>query len=69
MDELLEGMSATAFMLRFTLIDPHTHTTIVGTLKPTPLHEKMAAVLQGPLPTDVYDETKRRLTAARETPS
>lgn len=68
MDELLEGMSATTFMLRFTLTNPHTHTTIVGTLNPVHLHENMAAALQGPLPTEVYDEAKRRLTAAQETP-
>ncbi len=68
MDELLEGMSATTFMLRFTLTNPHTHTTIVGTLNPTHLHENMAAALQGPLPTEVYDEAKRRLTAPQETP-
>ena len=68
MDELLEGMSATAFMLRFTLTHPHTHTTIIGTLNPAHLRENVAAALQGPLPTEVYDEAKRRLTAARETP-
>ncbi|ETW99038.1 MAG: hypothetical protein ETSY1_16525, partial [Candidatus Entotheonella factor] len=67
MDELLEGMSATTFMLRFTLTNPHAHTTIVGTLNPTHLHENIAAALQGPLPTEIYDEAKRRLTAAQET--
>src|ERR671923_847914 len=34
MDELLEGMSATAFLLRFTITNPDMHTTIVGTLNP-----------------------------------
>ncbi len=67
MDELLQGMSATAFMLRFTSTSPHTHTTIVGTLSPDHLQENVAAVLQGPLPTDVYHEAKRRLLAARTT--
>jgi aryl-alcohol dehydrogenase-like predicted oxidoreductase len=67
MDELLEGMSATAFMLRFTLTNPHTHTIIVGTLNPVHLYENMAAVFQGPLPPQVYHEAKRRLTSARET--
>lgn len=62
MDELLEGMSATTFMLRFTLTNAHTHTIIVGTLNPSHLHENIAAVLEGPLPTDVYHEAKRRLT-------
>jgi aryl-alcohol dehydrogenase-like predicted oxidoreductase len=65
MDELLEGMSATEFLLRFTLTNPDIHTTIVGTLNPTHLHENVAAVLQGPLPAAVYAAAKRRLAAAR----
>ena len=65
MDELLEGMSATEFMLRFTITNPDMHTTIVGTLNPAHLHENIAAVLQGPLPAAVYDEAKRRLAVAR----
>jgi aryl-alcohol dehydrogenase-like predicted oxidoreductase len=62
MDELLEGMSATEFMLRFTITNPDMHTTIVGTLNPAHLHENIAAVLQGPLPASVYNEAKRRLS-------
>ena len=65
MDELLEDMSATQFLLRFTLTNPDVHTTVVGTLNPVHLHENVAAVLQGPLPAAVYAETKRRLAAAR----
>jgi len=65
MDELLEGMSATEFLLRFTITSLDMHTTIVGTLNPVHLHENVAAVLQGPLPTAVYNEAKRRLAAAR----
>jgi aryl-alcohol dehydrogenase-like predicted oxidoreductase len=61
MDELLEGMSATEFMLRFTITSPNMHTTIVGTLNPEHLQENVAAVLQGPLPASVYNEAKRRL--------
>jgi aryl-alcohol dehydrogenase-like predicted oxidoreductase len=65
MDELLEGMSATEFLLRFTITNPDIHTTIVGTLNPAHLHANVAAVLQGPLPAAVYAEAKRRLAAAR----
>jgi aryl-alcohol dehydrogenase-like predicted oxidoreductase len=65
MDELLEGMSATEFLLRFTMTNPDMHTTIVGTLNPVHLHENVAAVLQGPLPAAVYAEAKRRLAVAR----
>lgn len=65
LDELLEGMSATEFMLRFTITSPDVHTTIVGTLNPTHLQENVAAVLQGPLPAAMYHEAKRRLADAR----
>jgi len=65
MDEWLEGMPATEFMLRFTISSPDRHTTIVGTLNPAHLRENIAAVLQGPLPASMYDEAKRRLAAAR----
>ncbi len=65
LDELLEGMSATEFMLRFTITSADVHTTIVGTLNPTHLQENVAAVLQGPLPAAMYHEAKRRLADAR----
>jgi aryl-alcohol dehydrogenase-like predicted oxidoreductase len=65
LDELLEGMSATEFMLRFTITSPDIHTTIVGTLNPAHLQENVAAVLKGPLPASMYHEAKRRLTEAR----
>jgi aryl-alcohol dehydrogenase-like predicted oxidoreductase len=65
LDELLEGMSATEFMLRFTVTSPNMHTTIVGTLNPAHLHENVAAVLKGPLPAAMYHEAKRRLADAR----
>ena len=65
LDELREGMSATEFMLRFTITNPDMHTTIVGTLNPAHLHANVAAVLRGPLPAAVYAEAKRRLAAAR----
>jgi aryl-alcohol dehydrogenase-like predicted oxidoreductase len=65
MDELLDDMSATEFMLRFTITNPDMHTTVVGTLNPAHLHENVAAVLKGPLPTSMYHEAKRRLADAR----
>ena len=64
MGELLEGMSATEFMLRFTLSNPDVHTTIVGTLNPAHLQENAAAIRKGPLPVAVYSEARRRLAAA-----
>lgn len=68
-DELLEGMSATEFMLRFTITNPDVHTTIVGTLNPAHLQENVAAVLRGPLPASVYHEAKRRLAVTRAIPA
>jgi len=65
MYRLLEGMSATEFLLRFTISNPDMHTTIVGTLNPAHLHENIAAVLQGPLTAAVYHEARHRLAAAR----
>ena len=65
LDECLEGMSATEFMLRFTITDAVMHTTIVGTLNPTHLRENVEAILKGPLPASLYREAKRRLAVAR----
>lgn len=69
LDELLEeGESRTAFLLRFTLSHPYCHTTIVGTLNPAHLAENIAMAEKGPLPADVYEEAKKRLAAAGESP-
>ncbi len=65
LDELLEGMQRTEFMLRFTITNPDINTTVVGTLHPEHLLENVAAVLRGPLPASVYSEAKRRLAGAR----
>ena len=56
--------SRTAFMLRFTLTHPGIDTIIVGTQNPAHLRENVVAVNRGPLPVDVYEEAKRRLSAA-----
>ena len=50
------------FMLRFTLTHPDLHTTIVGTVNPDHLKDNVEAALKGPLPLDVYEEAKRRLS-------
>ena len=43
LDELLQGMTATEFMLRFTITKPYMHTTIVGTLSPAHLQANLSA--------------------------
>ena len=70
LDELrAEDESRTAFMLRFTLSHPHTHTNVVGTVNLDHLTENAKAVLRGPLAADIYDEAKRRLDAVGERPT
>ena len=65
MDELLQGMPATEFMLRFTITSRDVHTAIVGTLDTAHLQKNIAAVLKGPLPAPIYHEAKHRLAVAR----
>jgi aryl-alcohol dehydrogenase-like predicted oxidoreductase len=68
LDELLDGMSRTAFMLRFTLSHPGLDTTIVGTRSIGHLRDNLAAAANGPLPDDLLNEAKNRLTAAGARP-
>ena len=70
LDELREpGESRTAFLARFTMTHPHTHTNIVGTTNPDHLQENVEATQRGPLPNDVYEEAKRRLDGVGVSPS
>jgi aryl-alcohol dehydrogenase-like predicted oxidoreductase len=64
LDDLLDGASRQAFILRFTLSHPDVHTTIVGTQDVGHLQANVAAARKGALPPDVYAEAKRRLTVA-----
>lgn len=65
MDELLEdGESRTGFMLRFTLSHPDISTIIIGTKNPSHLRDNVAQARRGILTPNVYEEAKRRLTAA-----
>src|SRR5438552_13764694 len=68
LDELLDGMTRTAFMLRFTLSHPALDTTIVGTRSIAHPRDNLAAAAQGPLPHEVYTEATRRLTAVGARP-
>jgi aryl-alcohol dehydrogenase-like predicted oxidoreductase len=69
LDDLLDGMSRMEFMLRFTLSHPDLHTTIVGTINPHHLQDNLNAASKGPLPSDVYEEAKKRLAAAGMAPA
>jgi len=61
-DDLLDGMSRIEFMLRFTLSQPALSTTIVGTSNVEHLRGNVAAAEKGPLPADLYERAKERLT-------
>ena len=63
LSELLGDMTPVEFMLRFAASHEHVDTIIVGTANPTHLDANVAALLEGPLPSDVYDEAMKRLTA------
>lgn len=64
LDDLLNGMSAVEFVLRFTFAHPDMHTTIVGTVNPAHLRANLDAMGKGPLSPEVYAEAKRRLQTA-----
>jgi aryl-alcohol dehydrogenase-like predicted oxidoreductase len=66
--DLLGGMTAMEFVLRFSFTHPDLHTNIVGTINPQHLQHNVEVLKQGPLPADVYAEAKRRLDAAGSTP-
>jgi aryl-alcohol dehydrogenase-like predicted oxidoreductase len=63
LDDLLDDMTSMEFILRFTFSHPDMDTNIVGTINPAHLQDNINALLQGPLPPDVYAEVKRRLAA------
>ena len=69
LDELLGGMSRMEFTLRFTLSHPDLDTTIVATKDIAHLRDNVAISLKGPLPADVLEEAKRRLTKAGSRPA
>ena len=64
-----ESESRTDFMLRFTMSHPRMHTTIVGTQNLDHLRANVEAALKGPLPSDVYEEAKRRLASVDVKPA
>jgi len=62
LDELLvDSMSRSELILRYTMSHPHCHTTIVGTCNPEHLDENISSLTKGPLDTSVYDEVTTRV--------
>jgi aryl-alcohol dehydrogenase-like predicted oxidoreductase len=68
LDDLLEGMGPMEFTLRFTFTDPDLDTTIVRTVNQAHLQANLDVLHDGPLPSDVYEEAKRRLANAGSVP-
>jgi aryl-alcohol dehydrogenase-like predicted oxidoreductase len=68
LEDLLDGMTAMEFILRFAFTHPDLHTNIVGTIDPDHLRHNVEIAKRGPLPPTVYAEAKRRLAAAGSAP-
>jgi aryl-alcohol dehydrogenase-like predicted oxidoreductase len=68
LDDLLNEMSRMEFMIRFAIAEPTLDTAIIGTKNVDHLRGNVAAALKGPLPADVVEEAKRRLSAAGSRP-
>ena len=69
LDDLLDGMDPTEFVLRFTFTHPELHTNIVGTLSLEHLRDNLNVLGKGPLPSDQYEEAKLRLAKAGTAPA
>ncbi len=59
-----ESTSRAELILRYTLSNPHCHSTIVGTCDHRHLAENIAAVAKGPLPLEWYKELRQSVAAA-----
>lgn len=64
LDELVDGISPTEFLLRFTISHPDVATTIIGTQSLDHLASNVAAARRGPLDADLVTETTRRVLEA-----
>jgi len=64
LNDLLDGMTPTQFILRYTLSNPSLSTAIVGTTSVEHLNENVRTAMAGPLPPDVLAEANRRLERA-----
>ena len=63
--ELLPNwMSKAEMILRYTLSNPHCHTTIVGTCNHLHLNENLRAAERGPLPPDLMEQVRARVVEA-----
>ncbi len=64
LDELRDGDTPAAFLLRYAITTPGVTTIIAGTADPSHVRDNAEAARRGPLPADIYAEARRRLDAA-----
>ncbi|MGW0595345.1 aldo/keto reductase [Streptosporangium sp. NPDC002607] len=63
LDDLADGASTMELLLRFILTHQDLHSLIVGSTQVTHVQANVAAAQKGPLPMDVYDALRDRLSA------
>lgn len=63
LDELRDGDSEQAFLLRYAISTPGVSTIIAGTADPQHVRDNVRAAGRGRLPDDIYAEANRRLDA------
>jgi aryl-alcohol dehydrogenase-like predicted oxidoreductase len=68
LDELLDGMSRIEFMIRYVLSNDNVDTAIVATTDEGHLTTNIDYANKGPLDPKLFDEARRRLTAAGSAP-
>ena len=68
LNQILGGMSPMEFMIRFALTNPNISLCLTGTSNLQHLIENIEAANKGPLPTDLYNESLKRLEAAGSAP-
>jgi aryl-alcohol dehydrogenase-like predicted oxidoreductase len=66
LEGLLGGMGRMEFVLRFTLSHPGLSSAIVGTSSLSHLNQNIAVAERGPLPPELYEEAKRRLSYVKQ---
>ena len=64
-----EDETRSALLLRYTLTHLLSDTIIVGTTNPAHVAENVRTILRGPLSPDAYQQIKRRMDAAGESPA
>jgi aryl-alcohol dehydrogenase-like predicted oxidoreductase len=68
LDQILDGMPPVEFMIRFALTNPKISLCLTGSSNIQHLIQNVEAANKGPLPSDLYNESLKRLEAAGSAP-